>query len=74
LIGRLSDEVERGQSSSSADRVAVQRIWTFFVGLELPAAPLVNLAPVVIGIIAMILHGILVIRRVTSGRQKGITD
>ena len=45
-------------------------IWTFAVSLGLPAAPLVNLAPVVIGVIAMIVHGSVVGRRGMTVRQE----
>jgi hypothetical protein len=43
--------------------------WTFFAGFGVPAAPLMNLVPVVIGLIAMIVHGTLIARRMATGRQ-----
>jgi hypothetical protein len=49
-------------------------IWTFFSGLGLPAAPLVIVVPFVLGIVGTYLHGLLVIRRVTSDKQKARTE
>ncbi len=45
-------------------------ISTFFAGLGLPTAPLVNLVPAVVGIVATLTHGFLVIRRVSSEKRK----
>jgi hypothetical protein len=45
-------------------------ISTFTVGLGLPAAPLINLTPVILGIIAMIIHGGLLARSVTTNRKE----
>jgi hypothetical protein len=42
---------------------------TFFARLGLPAAPLVNLVPLVAGIVGMIIHGTLVARRLAGGRE-----
>jgi SdpI/YfhL protein family len=41
---------------------------TFLARLGLPAAPLLNLAPLMVGIVGMILHGTLVARRVAERR------
>jgi len=49
-------------------------IGTFVTGLGLPAAPLINLAPVVVGIVVMIVHGSLVGRKVTSGPDEAKSD
>ena len=46
--------------------VAVVAPCTFFGGLGLPAAPLVNLVPLSVGIPAMIIHGTAVSRRVAA--------
>src|SRR5438067_10190323 len=35
---------------------------TYFCGLEIPAQPLVNLIPIVLGLIATVVHGIIVAR------------
>ena len=42
---------------------------TFFAGLGLPAAPLVNVIPFVVGVVGTLTHGFLVIRRVTRSKQ-----
>jgi hypothetical protein len=48
--------------------VAVVAICTFLLRFGLPAAPLVNLVPLAMGIGGMIFHGMLVERRVTESR------
>jgi SdpI/YfhL protein family len=53
---------------------AAVSIWAFFAGLPLPTGPLVTLATVLVGIVATLLHGMLVIRRLTRGSQKTGTD
>lgn len=45
-------------------------ITTFFAGLGLPAAAWVNLIPFVVGIVGTLIHGFLVIRRVTEDKQR----
>ena len=49
-------------------------ISTYFAGLRLPAAAWLNLLPWVVGISGTLLHGFLVIRRVSSDQQKDRTD
>ena len=49
---------------------AVVSITTFFTGLGLPAAPLVNVVPFLVGIVVIWTHGLLVIRRVTTDKQR----
>ena len=49
-------------------------ISTYFAGLRLPAAAWLNLVPWAVGIAGTLLHGFLVIRRVSSDRQKAKTD
>ena len=49
-------------------------ISTYFAGLRLPAAAWLNLVPWVVGIAGTLLHGFLVIRRVSSGKQKARTN
>jgi hypothetical protein len=44
-------------------------IATFFARLGLPAAALVNLVPFAVGIVGTLIHGFLVIRRVTRSKQ-----
>jgi hypothetical protein len=51
--------------------VAAVSIATFCAGLALPAGPLVNLVPCLIGIVVILTHGFLVIRRVS--REKAAT-
>ena len=53
---------------------AVVSITTFFTGLVLPAAPLVNLVPFLVGIVGTFTHGFLVIGRVTTSKQEARTD
>ena len=53
---------------------AVVSISTFFAGLGLPTAPLVNLVPFVVGIAGTLTHGFLVIGRVTRSKQEARTD
>jgi hypothetical protein len=48
--------------------VAVVASCTFFGGLGVPAAPLINLVPLSLGIPAMIIHGTVVSRRMTARR------
>lgn len=48
--------------------VAIVATCTFLSRLGLPAAPLVNLVPLAVGIGGMIVHGTLVGRRVTERR------
>ena len=48
-------------------------ISTFLAGLGIPAAALVNLVPFMVGIVGTLTHGFLVIRRVTSDKQKART-
>ena len=47
---------------------------TFYAEIGLPASAWINLVPFVIGIVGALLHGFLVIRRVTRDKQKAITD
>jgi hypothetical protein len=44
---------------------------TFFARVGLPGAPLINLVPLGVGIVGMILHGSLVIRRASKDQAKG---
>ena len=53
---------------------AVVSISTFFAGLGLPTAPLVNLVPFAVGIAGTLTHGFLVIGRVTRSKQEARTD
>lgn len=50
--------------------VAAVSVSTFWAGLDLPTAPLVNLVPCLVGIVAILTHGFLVIRRVS--REKAM--
>jgi uncharacterized membrane protein len=43
--------------------VAGTALGTFFAGLGLPAAPLINLMPLILGLFAMIVHGTFICRR-----------
>jgi uncharacterized membrane protein len=45
-------------------------ISTFFAGLGLPATPLINLVPLAVGIASTIIHGTLVIWRLTRSRSE----
>ena len=49
-------------------------IWTFAAGFGLPAAPLVNLTPVVLGVVVMIVHGSVVSRRLKTSREEAETE
>ena len=49
-------------------------ITTFFAELGLPTAAWVNLVPFVVGIVGTLAHGFVVIRRVTSSKQKSATE
>ena len=45
-------------------------ISTYSAGVRIPAAAWLNLVPWVVGIVGTLLHGFLVIRRVSSDKQK----
>jgi hypothetical protein len=49
-------------------------ISTFFAGLELPAAAWINLVPFIVGIVGTLIHGFVVIRRVTRDKLKAGTE
>jgi uncharacterized membrane protein len=48
--------------------VACSAAFTFFARLGLPAAPLINLVPLMAGVVGMVIHGALIARRLAERR------